>query len=380
MIYLDNAATTNPKPDTVYDAVDMALRSYSVNAGRGSYSIAREASQAIDNCKHSILRMAQITDGYRIFFTPSATHAMNQLIFGLKCDEYTNIYVTPFEHNAVMRPVHHLCQKTGCTYLQLPFDRVTWQFSVEEAQSLFARKKPDYIFVSMVSNTTGYRAPVEEITRLAHSYGAKVIVDCAQALGAIDVNLALVDADAYVFAGHKTLYGPFGIAGCIVKTGLQIEPYFFGGTGTDSLSLDMPAIDAGRYEPSSPNITAIMGLNASLAWLNSIGVSAIERREQSLALKLISSLTACPKVNLFVPPVAYCTGIVAFSVDGYQAHEVGEIFEEEFAILVRTGYQCAPLVHDWLGSKDNGGVVRASIGYFNSDEDIERLIEAVETL
>ena len=262
MIYLDNAATTGRKPEATIQALMDAYRATSVNAGRGSYAAAREAVNTIDTCRTELLNLCHIVSGYHVYFAPSATISLNEIILGLSLDGYSNVYVTPFEHNAVIRPLHAVCKKSGACLHVLPFIRGSWEMDSAAIESMFLAAKPDFVFLSMVSNTTGYLLPVKELTQLAHAYDARVIVDCAQALGAVEANYADIGADAYVFAGHKTLYGPYGIAGMILKDGFQIEPGLFGGTGSDSLNANMPDPASGGYEPGSANVPAIYGLYA----------------------------------------------------------------------------------------------------------------------
>ena len=380
MIYLDNAATTGRKPEEVIEAVAEAMRSLSVNAGRGSYALARKASDLMDECRQRLLKLAKIRSGYHVFFAPSATIAMNQLILGMTCDLYSTIYVSPFEHNAVMRPIQAICDAKGCTFQQLPFDRQSWAFNATEAESLFLQKRPDYVFVSMVSNTTGFVLPLAQIISLAHNYGAKVIVDCAQAMGSLDVDFAALDADAYVFAGHKTLYGPYGVAGILLSEHWKDPSGISGGTGTDSLRLTMPPFHAGGFEPGSPNLPAIAGLNAALRWIEQITVQQIEQHERALIASLSNKLSSMGNIQLYLPPEDHCSNMVAFNVRDYESRDVGQILDEEFDIGVRTGYQCAPLVHDWLGSKSYGGLVRLSVSYFNTQDDINSAYKALVTL
>ncbi|MDD3334644.1 MAG: aminotransferase class V-fold PLP-dependent enzyme [Eubacteriales bacterium] len=380
MIYLDNAATTGQKPEGVIDAVTEAMRSLSVNAGRGSYAAARKAVQIIEECKSNLFEIGRMNAGYHVYFAPSATIALNQIILGEEFDCYSNIYVTPFEHNAVMRPLNAVCTKTNAKLRALHFNREDWSLDTADAEAAFLAYPPKYVFLSMVSNTTGYVLPVKEIVDMAHTYGAKVIVDCAQAFGAVNADLSAIGADAYVFASHKTLYGPYGIAGFIVKDTFSVSPGLFGGTGSDSLNLVMPSANAGGLEPGSANIPAICGLNEAVKWLQRTGVQAIQAHESGLVGRLVEGLQRMEKLHLYVPPTDRHSGIVAFTVDGYQSHDVGEILDDEFDIAVRTGYQCAPLVHDWLGSKPYGGIVRASVSYFNTKDDMDCLIEALKTL
>lgn len=379
MIYLDHAATTGQKPEAVLQAITESMNA-SVNAGRGSYAAARKAMQVIDDCRQNLLDLAQITSGYHVFFAASATLVMNQIILGLPLDQYSALYVSPFEHNAVMRPLYAVSQRHGCQLHALPFIPESWTFDAEEAESMFITRKPDYVFVSLVSNTTGYILPVKQIVALAHQYGARVIVDCAQALGAVDENYASMDADAYVFAGHKTLYGPYGIAGMILKDGWKITPGLFGGTGSDSLNLHMPAASAGGYEPGSANLPAICGLNAAISWLKKIGVRQIEAHERNLVQVFIDQAMNLLQIKLYAPPVDRRSGIIAFNVEGYQSNEVGTILDDDYAIAVRTGYQCAPWIHDWLHTKQHMGIVRMSVSYFTTLTEIETMIAALKTL
>lgn len=380
MIYLDNAATTGVKPNCVIEAVESSMRNLSVNAGRGSYKYAQKASELMDECRARLLSLAHLTSGYHVYYSPSATIAMNQLILGINCDSYTTFIVSPFEHNAAMRPIEYVCKRTGAKWCQLPFNHDTWQLQLDEVEDLFTKCRPSYVFVSAVSNTTGYVLPLKQIVEKAHAHEARVIVDCAQALGSVTLDYADIGADAYVFAGHKTLYGPLGIAGIILSDSWRPSYGLFGGTGTDSLNLSMPEPDAGGFEPGSPNTPAIAGLNAALQWIDQIGVDSIETHEMDLISQFIAEASGLSKVFLYVPPKLYRSSMVAVNVDGYKSRDVGEILDEEFGICVRSGYQCAPLVHDWIGSIPYSGVVRVSVSYFNTAEDIEKVIDALKTL
>ncbi len=379
MIYLDNAATTGKKPDCVIQAVHDAMEHLCVNAGRGSYTLARQANQIIEDCRSSLLGLAGIHSGYHVYFSPSATIAMNQIIHGMEINAYTRIYVSPFEHNAAMRPIADVCNQAGAHWHILPFDRATWAFDTEMARTDFGHNKPDYVFLSLVSNTTGYILPAKQITEFAHQYGAKVIVDCAQALGAVDLNYQTIGADAYVFAGHKTLLGPYGIAGFILSERWLLRGGLQGGTGTDSLNLLMPPPEAGGLEPGSLNIPAICGLKAAIEWIQQQGINEIATREKELINRFVEQVSANELVQLYLPPPNSRSGIVAFNITGYESHDIGEILDDEFQICVRTGNQCAPLVHEWLSTKGFGGIVRLSVSWFNTEDDISAVVRAIES-
>lgn len=380
MIYLDNAATTAQKPACVIEAMTQALRTMSVNAGRGSYDLAREAASKIEKCKVSLLDLLGISARYHVYFSPSNTISMNQIILGLPCDEFTTIYVSPFEHNAVMRPLEAIHKRSGCNIKVLPFMSDDWTLDEEALTSMFIKNKPDYIFVSMISNTTGLVLPVEQLVTIGHQYGAKVIVDCAQAMGTYPFDYATVNADAYVFAGHKTLYAPFGIAGIVLNDSWHPQFGLYGGTGSDSLNLTMPGPDAGGFEPGSPNVPAICGLQAAIDWLRETSIKAVWDHETRLVSMLMSELRKNEKIILYAPPAHMMGNLLAINVKDYESRDVGDILNDEFDICVRTGYQCAPLVHDWLRTKEYAGIVRLSVSYFTTEDDIKHAVEALNTL
>ena len=380
MVYLDNAATTGMKPECVKDAVIRSVQNISVNAGRGSYAAARDAVAMIDECRNSLLSIAKITHGYHVYFSPSATIAFNQIISSLPLDDYSTVYLSPFEHNASVRPVCAVAKKVGAKVEKLPFDPSTWSFEKTQAEDMFIQNTPDYVFISHISNTTGYILPIKEITDLAHQYGAKVIIDCAQSFGAVDADYADIGADAYVFAGHKTLYATYGIAGFILADTWNLIPTTItGGTGSDSLNTDIPMPETGGFEPGSININAIAGLHAALSWIIETSVEEIQNREKVLVAYFMERVGQISKVRLYVPPKEH-SSIIALNVDGYESHDVGEILDDEFGICVRTGYQCAPYVHDWLNTKEFSGIVRVSFSYFTTESDIDELLKALSTL
>ena len=233
--------------------------------------------------------------------------------------------------------------------------------------------------ITAVSNVTGYILPVAEVAALTKQAGAKILVDGAQAVGLIPLDLQRLQVDYLVFAGHKTLYGPFGIGGFFLKRGDVLRPMIYGGTGTDSLNLDMPASWPGRYEPGSPDYTAIAGLGAALEWLAQTGTESLLAEEQRLTGLLRRQLSGIEGVTLFGAHLSD-TGILAFGVEGYTPQEVGQILDAEFGIAVRTGYHCAPYVHDLIGSRAKNGCVRVSVSAFTTEKEIRQLVEAVQDI
>ena len=377
MIYLDNAATTFPKPEEVYTAMDKANRELAFNAGRGAYKKAIEAAELIDETKRLIKGLFHADESTAVVFTSSVTHALNQVIGGLTLNKGDTVYITPYEHNAVARTLHLYQKIRGFSIDFIPL-RKDLRIDIDKMAFLFKQKAPSVVIMNAVSNVTGYILPIEKICTLAKESGAVTVIDAAQAAGLIDIGMRSISADIICFAGHKTLQGPFGIGGFAVKHGVDLIPVFAGGTGSNSLSLDMPDAAPGRYEASSQNIVAIAGLNAALKGLNQEKHLINVRK---LTAYLVKKLLEIDKLEIVgTHDIADTIGIISFTVDGYRADEIGMILDDEYDIAVRTGFHCAPYIHEYLSDISNGGTVRVGIGAFNTEEDIDALIEALSTL
>ena len=378
MIYLDNAATTFPKPDYVYERMDQFNRTSAVNAGRGSYGLAQEASAVVSDTKNRLRSIMHLDVDVPVVFSPSITVALNQIINGLQYRDRANIYVSPYEHNAVARTLHKVEKEKRVKIYILPVDTETYEIDLEKTKYAFVKNKPDYIFINHVSNVTGYILPVKEIFDEGKKYGSINVLDTAQSLGLIDFNAYDYKADIVAFAGHKCLYGPFGIGGFVNVSNLYIEPYITGGTGSDSLNLDMPDDSITKYEPASPNIVAIAGLQAALSVLD---VEKNFMAEKELTDYLVEKVSEIKKIKIFVPESReHHVGIVSFIMEGYDSNDVGTILDEDYGICVRTGYHCAPYIHDVIKDQKYKGTVRVGLGQFNNRNDIDELIKALKEL
>ena len=249
---------------------------------------------------------------------------------------------------------------------------------IEKMAYEFSKEKPKAVICTHISNVTGYILPIAQIFEEAKKYGAITVLDTAQSLGLVPVDIRTIRADIIAFAGHKTLYGPFGIGGFLNITGVSLEETIVGGTGSDSLNLNMPAGAEARYESSSTNINAIAGLNAALEVLNQ---PLLLEKEKELSNYLKKELEQLSNIKIYLPKEEQDhVGIFSITVDEYLADDVGTIFDEEFDLAVRTGYHCAPWIHEYLGDIQMKGTVRISLGQFNTREDIDKLIEALKTL
>lgn len=375
MIYLDNAATTYPKPEQVYIALDTANRN-AFNTGRGSYKCAREASDIKEAVREKILQLNNIKNG-KVVYTSSATMALNNLIFGINLKENDNVYISPFEHNSIIRPLEELKKRIGINIEILPFDKITWEPDYEKINDMFALHNPSAILLSQVSNVTGYLLPYNKIFELSSKYNSINILDAAQGYGVVSIDNR-DNINYIVFAGHKSLYASFGIAGYVKLKDDRLKTNIFGGTGSDTMNPNMPNTIPDGYEAGSPNIVSIYGLNESISWLNSVNIF---EHEKKLTDYLLNRLSELKKVHMFLPDdKKKIFGVVSIGIDGYSSDDVGSILDDEFDICVRTGYHCSPLVHDFLGTLEYNGTVRISLNYFNTKNDIDLLIEALKSL
>lgn len=376
MIYLDNAATTYPKPESVYKALDDANRNQAFNAGRGSYRVAKDSSKLIDDTKKAILQLMHGRGNESVAFTPSITIALNEILNGIEFAKGDYIFLSPYEHNAVARTANQICKRTGAEIELLPVKDDSLEIDIEKTKYIFTSKRPKCVCCTAISNVTGYILPYDEVFEVAKSYKAITVLDTAQALGLIDIDIMKCKVDFAAFAGHKALYGPLGIGGFVDVNNIPLAEFVVGGTGSDSLNLDMPSQSPNKYESASSNIVAIAGLMAAIKEIKEDD----DIPEKTLLEYLIKKLTDNEKITMYLPPADKRIGILSFNLDGYKAEDVGMILDEDFDIAVRTGYHCAPFVHDILNDKKSLGTVRVGIGRYNSTEDMDALVNAINEL
>ncbi len=229
VVYLDNAATTFPKPKEIYDYMIDMYKNHGINAGRGIGTSEDSIDNIIKETRMMLKDLVKANDSYEAVFAPSATIALNQILWGLNYSDIKNVYVSPFEHNAVLRTLNAIRKERNINVKTLAFDKDKWEYDFDKIKYEFSNDKPDLIVVSHVSNVFGYISPIEKIGILAKEYEAIYLVDAAQSMGAKQINIINSNIDFLVFAGHKTLYAPFGIAGFILNKNINLKPYIYGG-------------------------------------------------------------------------------------------------------------------------------------------------------
>lgn len=377
MIYLDNGATTFPKPECVYEAVDRFGRTGAVNAGRGAYKAAREATAMIREVKKQLISLCDAKDQAEVALTPSVTIALNQIIFGQKWKAGMRAYVSPYEHNAVLRPLDLLRKRVGIEVIELPL-KEDLSIDLEKTEQMFRFAPPDFVSVSAISNVTGYVLPAREIFLLAKEYDAFTLLDASQALGLLKLRFSQLQCDVLAFAGHKTLYSPFGIAGFYIKNGVDLEEFIVGGNGTKSLSMEMPSYMPEKMESASMNTVAIAGLQASLEWLKTVRPWKIETE---LMEYLIPQLETVPGLKLYRAPNRETqAGVISMNLEGFRANEVAAILDKEWDIAVRAGHHCAGFIHKHLNDKEHDGTIRVSLSVFNTKEELDVFVKGLRSI
>lgn len=375
MAYFDNAATTYPKPATVYDFMDKFYREAGANAGRGNYGIAQGAGRLIAETRDLIKDLLHCP-AKQVIFTSTATVALNMILQGLIKFGVKRIYISPFEHNAVTRTLHAF-ENDGVIQVSELAVSTDLHYDLERIKYQFDNNRPDLVIVSHASNVIGLVAPIDDIFALAKEYRSFTVADMSQSAGLVDCNIGLSTFDFAVFAGHKTLYGPTGISGFVMDPEIKLPTVLYGGTGTESANQDMPDSSPERFEMGTLNISGIAGLNAALRWNKEVGIVEIARKEAENRDKLISILQKYDWLKLVgVVPGNRYVGIVSCLMSGISSDSAGTIFNEQ-GIAVRTGLQCAPLAHKFLNTFP-AGTIRFSVSYFTSDEDFAELKEALE--
>ena len=377
MIYLDNAATTFPKSENVYRALNNANRELAFNAGRGSYAKARKATELIDAAKYQILKLVAAPDNAAVVFTPSITVALNEILQGIEFMENDYVYLSPYEHNAVARIIHLLEKKKQINVIEMPLNTETLEIDIDKLKYLFALHPPKCVCCTHISNVTGYVLPIKEIFDAAEKYNAVTVLDTAQSLGVEAVCSKALNISFLAFAGHKALYGPMGVGGFVDFGKSKLQEVIVGGTGSNSLSLDMPKESPYKYESSSCNIVAVAGLHAAL---NEVDIESNEEKEKELLTYLVHELSAIDGVEIYAPASCNHKSILSINLTNYKANDVADILDQDFDIAVRAGYHCAPLIHKWLKDEKYLGTVRISIGKFNQKRDVEKFVKAIKEL
>ena len=376
MIYLDNAATSFPKPKRVIDAVTRYLTEIGGNPGRAAHAPAREASGLIERTRRLLASLLGKVDPSRIIFTPSATVALNLAIKGL-LKSSDHVLTTSMEHNSVLRPLNGLAE-LGVTHSLIPCSS---SGELDPADILpLIQPHTRLIVLVHASNVTGNLMPVGEVGKVARERGILLLVDAAQTMGKMAIDPEKLLVDLLAGPGHKGLLGPMGTGFLYVTPGLELEPLWEGGTGTHSESLKQPETWPERFESGTCNAPGLAGLAEGIAEVQQLGFAAIAAHEQRLVEILLDGLSQFPGIIVYGPKDhRFCTGTLAFNVQELDCSEVAHILDTAYSIAVRSGLHCAPAAHRTIGTFPHGAV-RVSVGPYNTEEEIHTFLKAVSKI
>ncbi len=376
LIYLDNGATSFPKPEEVYTYMDYFYRNFGVNPGRSGYDLCLEAGMMVEETRKMLTAYFNGGDDpNRLVFSYNSTDSLNLALFGL-LQSGDHAIATTLEHNSVLRPLYHLERDHGVAVDYVRFDGAGF-IDPEDIRKLF-RPNTKVVAVNHASNVIGTVQPIGEIGRMCREAGVTLVIDASQSAGKLSIDMQAQNLDVVCFTGHKSLLGPTGIGGMYVRDGVEIRHTRAGGTGVRSAEFAHLDEYPWRMEYGTGNTLGIAGLNAGLKWILKQGVDTLHQREMELTQQLVDGLRAIPGVTLYCQDsLENHIAVIAFNVDSMDAADVGTILDCDFDIACRTGLHCAPLVHEGLGTAARRGAVRFGLGPFTTEEHIAAAIHAV---
>ncbi len=377
-IFLDNAATSFPKPESVYAAVDCYNRSSGVPVGRGAYEQAVDVQATVNLCRKRAAAILGAESPDRVIFTFNGTDSLNLAIHGRLLQAGDHVVTSMVEHNSVLRPLRELSLRCGIEVTHVRAD----QTGLVDAVNIRKAIQPNTKLVALIhaSNVSGTIQPIEDVGEIARDAGILFLVDAAQSAGHLPINVQQLPIDLLACPGHKGLLGPLGTGILYVRPGVEaaLNSVRQGGTGTHSEDDRQPESLPDKYESGNHNAPGLVGLESSLTYLQERGVESIHAFESELTEQLLDGLRGIDGVTTYGSPAAEGrVGVVSVAVNGFEPQILATILDQNFGIQTRTGLHCAPGAHKSLGTFDTGGTVRFSVGPFNTAEQIESTICAV---
>lgn len=378
VIYLDNAASSWPKPDATWQAMEHFMRSIGANPGRSGHRLSIEAGRILMEARDALADLFVVDDPLRICFTKNATEALNLAIYGtLRPGDHC--ITSSMEHNSVMRPLRDL-EKKG---LEISVVTCSSQGELDPLKIEKAIKPNTKLIVTThASNVVGTLMPIGEIGKIARRQGVWFCVDAAQTAGAYPIDVKAMQIDFLAFTGHKSLCGPQGTGGLYIRKRLEtkLEPLIRGGTGSGSEFQWQPEFIPDKYESGTPNTLGIAGLGAGVRFILSQGLAEIQAKEKRLTHRLIEGLQPIPGVVVYGCGDAHKqVAICSFNIDALTPSEVSMALDEEFSIMSRPGLHCAPAAHQTINTFPQG-TVRLSAGFFTTEKEIDQALKAIEKI
>ncbi len=375
MLYLDNSATSFPKPPCVIEAIGDYLKHTGASAGRAGYKSALKAAKMVFSCREKLARLFNIKDSSRVVFTSGATESLNTAIFGI-LEEGDEVVTTAMEHNSVMRPLRYL---EGTKSIKIKFLKTDKYGGVEERDmEEKITEKTKLVIVNHVSNVTGSIVPLEYFRDAKKN--AFLLVDVAQSAGIYPLDVEKYSIDLLAFTGHKGLMGVTGTGGLYVRENIPIKPLKFGGTGSISEKEEQPDFFPDRMESGTLNTTGIAGLNSSLDFILNKGIEHILSHERKLSEYFMEKINTVDGIILYGPQESEKRlAVFSINIKGRDPAETGFILDRTYDICVRVGLHCAPSAHKTTGTYPKG-TIRISFGYFNSFDDIDFLVTSIKEI
>jgi len=379
-IYLDNAATSFPKPESVYAAVEVYNRQLGTAVGRGTSRDSMTVQSTVDRCRKRAADLIGAESSDRIVFTFNGTDSLNLAIHGLLAPG-DHVVTTVIEHNSVLRPLNELESRIGLevTHIQADetglIDPVEFQRAIQPNTKMFA--------LIHASNVTGTLQPIEAVGEIAREAGITFLLDAAQSIGHTPINLDQLPVDLLACPGHKGLLGPLGTGLLYIRPGLeqQLNNVRQGGTGSESENPNQPETLPDKFESGNHNAPGLFGLEAGLKHLSEVGIDSIQSHEQQLLNQMFSGLAGLPGLKVYGPNDAEKqVGVASISVEGWEPQVLASLLDEQFQIQTRAGLHCAPGVHRAIGSFAVGGTVRFSFGPFTTADDIDAAVTALKEI
>lgn len=373
MIYLDNAATSWPKPEAVYDEMINCMKTYGANPGRSGHKMAIEASEKIYECRENLCKLFGISDALCVSFTGNTTEALNMGIKGL-LHPGDHAITTSMEHNSVIRPLKKL-ESLGVQTSVVkadPYGRVGVERILKHIN-----KKTKLIVMTHASNVNGTMNPIRDIGEIAKRHHVVYMVDAAQTAGVCPIDVEQMNIDILAFPGHKGLLGPQGTGGLYVREGIILDTLKEGGTGSLSESPCQPDILPDKYESGTLNTPGIAGLNEGIKYLLDTGVAEVMRHERELTRYMLEGLYDIPKVTVYgTQAPEQRVGVISVNIKGKDCIEVCGELDEKYGIASRGGLHCAYLAHQTIGTLESG-TIRLSLGGFNTKKEIDLALQAI---
>jgi cysteine desulfurase / selenocysteine lyase len=379
-IYLDNAATSFPKPECVYAAVDHYQRHVGAAVGRGAYRASVDVTATVQRCRKRLAELLGAESPERFVFTLNATDSLNLALYGL-LESGDHVITSAIEHNSVLRPLRELQERLGIdvTHVRADSDGLIDPADIRRA----LRPQTKLIALIHASNVTGGIQPIAEVGTIARGAGVLFLVDAAQSAGHIPIDLRTLPVDLLACAGHKGLLGPLGTGVLYLRPGVEsrLRSVRQGGTGTHSEEDRQPDSLPDKYESGNHNAPGLVGLEASVTWLLERGIESIAAHERQLTQQLRRHLMSIPGVRLYVPgDDAKHIGVVSLTIAGYEPQDAAAILDQSFRIQVRAGLHCAPGAHRAIGTFATGGTLRLSVGPLSTSDDVEKACEAISKI